>query len=466
MGVRWGPSRIASLLLLPPPFFVGQPTSRRPAGGGPPSARQAPAPAGRMEGPVSGRVGCGPAPPTIGRGGWVRGRGWRSGLPGGAGSAGRSRAPPLACCVAAGAAARLPLGPFPRAAAWPERAGGAAACPARPFSHGLALASPHQPWRPLGPRAAAWDSGVALPHPRRGVAPAGRARAGPGRGRGPPIPRLAAWASFPLSPSSPCASRAGGGGGGRAWPLPPRGSPCLSGSRPRKRGRLWGSPGCRGRRRGCLPWPPGPSGPCPRSCGLRARADNYRGTTFGGCGRRARRRGRSGPCAAVRGILLVGPRPPGGLWLSCPLRPLGPRAEAAAGGPLLPALHPRESEAFTGACGGSSPWAWRRRGPCLRSCWLRDRADNYRGTPMAASLPSLTVAALSLLLSPSVPCCSALFLPVLTSGGVWCLLGVWAPSCALGKLGRRSLPRISLPPEPGTAKVAGSRHDADRGPPG
>ncbi|ROT63977.1 hypothetical protein C7M84_018111 [Penaeus vannamei] len=356
-----------------------------------------------MEGPVSGRVGCGPAPPTIGRGGWVRGRGWRSGLPGGAGSAGRrSRAPPLACCVAAaGAAARLPLGPFPRAAAWPERAGGAAACPARPFSHvflgwpgdglgfslplrpprafsgrgrralawpglpasssleqGLALASPHQPLAP----SRAEGGGVALPHPRRGVAPAGRARAGPGRGR--------VWLRACADNDRGTASAAGGGG----RPPPRARCCCCCGrrrgrpSRPRRRCRArpfpapaspapvpesgagFGGPGCRGRRRGCLPWPPGPSGPCPRSCGLRARADNYRGDHL----RRLRAASSpSGPVGglarAVRGILLVGPRPPGGrLGLSCPLRPLGPRAEAAAGGPLLPALHPRESEAFTG----------------------------------------------------------------------------------------------------------------------
>ncbi|ROT63944.1 hypothetical protein C7M84_018133 [Penaeus vannamei] len=197
--------------------------------------------------------------------------------------------------------------------------------------------------------------------------------------------------------------------------------PCLSGSRPRKRGRLWGRPGCRGRRRGCLPWPPGPNGPCPAVVWAEsARADNY---MRAGLGWNAARRARV---------------------------PLGGGAAGlAAGGPLLPALHPRESEAFTGAwvvgrAEGVLSLGVAQEGPCLRSCWLRDRADNYRGTPMAASLPSLTVAALSLLL-PFCPLLLCSFLPVLTSGGVWCLLGVWAPSCALGKLGRRSFPNFPLP---------------------
>ncbi|ROT63846.1 hypothetical protein C7M84_018227 [Penaeus vannamei] len=442
----------------------------------------------------------------------------------------RRRAPPLACCVAAAAAAaRLPLGPFPRAAAWPERAGGAAACPARPFSLGggeeivglgAAVAAappglacqPHLPWlargrlfptpfppppsraeggrpwpglnrgwlgltpigpwRPLGPRAVAWDSGVALPHPRRGLAPAGRARAALGavvvaeglrrqrqgdclgcgrRGatpssplllrppsgpacppapavQGPPAPGLAAWASFPLRPPRPLRPRAAGrwldlpvslprlprAGAGWAFPLRPpapsravgsgvgdgrgpagiaprRGRFSLAGGRGRalgavvgghlrlqaggrraprrarrrdragalrgrcggpcwlglapcalsgrgggggrgpgvapaaakkplplrlpspKAGQALGGPGCRGRRRGCLPWPPGPSGPCPRSCGLRARSPclsgsrpRKRGRLWGSPGCRGRRRGclpwppgPSGPCPAV-----------------------------------------------------------------------------------------------------------------------------------------------------------------------
>ena len=104
------------------------------------------------------------------------------------------------------------------------------------------------------------------------------------------------------------------------------------------------------------------------------------------------------------------------------------------------------------------PWAWRRRGPCLRSCWLRDRADNSRGTPMAAasSLPSLTVAALSpaalLLLSPS---------SYVRWGVGWCLLGVWAPTVqsvllASSGVGRSTLPpNFPSPPAPGTCKGRG-----------
>ncbi|ROT63978.1 hypothetical protein C7M84_018112 [Penaeus vannamei] len=412
------------------PLFLrlSNPHHDRPAGGGPPSARQAPAPAGRMEGPVSGRVGCGPAPPTIGRGGWVRGRGWRSGLPGGAGSAGRrSRAPPLACCVAAaGAAARLPLGPFPRAAAWPERAGGAAACPARPFSHvflgwpgdglgfslplrppapsraegggpwpglpasssleqGLALASPHQPLAPSraegggvgfgrGPAAPStgrcpgrtgkggpWArscvaeglrrqrQGDCLGCGRRGATPASSplllllaavgagppARAG---GAGPahsPVWRLGLPFPFPLRPPAP--SRAGGGGGGGRGLCRREEAPASPAPVPES-GAGFGGPGCRGRRRGCLPWPPGPSGPCPRSCGLRARADNYRGDHL------RRLRAASSPSGPVGGLARAVRGHPAG-WASPPgraawalLPPAPSRAEGGGGGwgPVAP----------------------------------------------------------------------------------------------------------------------------------
>ncbi|ROT63941.1 hypothetical protein C7M84_018130 [Penaeus vannamei] len=308
----------------------------------PPSARQAPAPAGRMDGPVSGRVACGPAPPTIGR----------------------RRAPPLACCVAA--AARLPLGPFP----W------------------VGSGFPHRPLAPSRAEGGGVGFGRGPAAPRRGVAPAA------GRARGP-------WARSCVAEglrrqrqgdclgcgrraASPASSSPGAGFGGAWLPGPSEGLPSLA---------------------------PGPSGPCPRSCGLRARADNYRGTTFGSCGRAASsRRGRkplplrlpspkagqalgeawlpgpseglpslapgpNGPCPAVvwaesaradnyrraglgwnaarRARVPSGPEPAEQAALGAGRRAWRAGQEAVQRGwrlgPVAPALHPRESEAFTGA---------------------------------------------------------------------------------------------------------------------
>ncbi|ROT63979.1 hypothetical protein C7M84_018113 [Penaeus vannamei] len=349
-----------------------------PPGAVPPSARQAPAPAGRMEGPVSGRVGCGPAPPTIGRGGWVRGRGWRSGLPGGAGSAGRrSRAPPLACCVAAaGAAARLPLGPFPRAAAWPERAGGAA-CPARPFSHvflgwpgdGLGFSLPLRPpapsraegggpWPGL-PASSSLEQGLALASPHQPLAPSGR-----GRRRGI-----------------------------RAWP-------------------------CR-TLDGALPRPDGQGGPWARSCVAEGLRRQRQGDCLG-CGRRG-----ATPASSPLLLLL---RPPSGPALRPRAGGAGPAHSPVwrLGLPFpFPLRPPAPSRAGGGGGGGGRGLCRREEAPASPAPVLESGAGfggSWLPGPSRGALPALLV------------------------GGVWCLLGVWAPSCALGKLGRRSLPRISLPP--------------------
>ncbi|ROT63939.1 hypothetical protein C7M84_018128 [Penaeus vannamei] len=264
-----------------------------------------------------------PAPPTIGRGGWVRGSRVRSG----AGSAGRrSRAPPLACCVAA--AARLPLGPFPRsrscrtdgrpclwscclracAANYRERrlgagfavseraAGGAgsagrrsrapplACCvaaaarlPLGPFpNRGWLGLPPIGPWRPLGPRAAAWDSGVALPHPRRGVAPAGRTgEGGPWRGR--------VWLRACADNDRGTASAAGGRAASPAsFAVGPGGGLARAVRGPPAAGQALGGAWLPGPSEGCLPWPPGPSGPCPRSSPASPAPVPESGAGFGG----------------------------------------------------------------------------------------------------------------------------------------------------------------------------------------
>ncbi|ROT63940.1 hypothetical protein C7M84_018129 [Penaeus vannamei] len=379
----------------------------------PPSARQAPAPAGRMEGPVSGRVACGPAPPTIGRGGWVRVRGWRSGPSGlGARAAGAERRPWPAVWRRPRVSHSV-LSPVPPPGL-SERAGGRRAQRGRSATSSLAgqgtawaFPCPFGPPAPSRPRAAgpglAWkpassslEQGLARASPHRPLAPSRAEGGGVGFGRGPAAP-----------PTGRCpAGRTGEGG---PW--------ARSGQA------LGEGPGSRGRRRGCLPWPPGPSGPCPRSCGLRARADNYRGDHL-----RQLRRAASSPSGPVGGLARTvrghpaapaspAPVPESGAGFGGGLaagavggaafpgpgaeRPL-PRvvwAESAAPtttggvggwGPLLP-LHPRESEAFTGA------WVVGRAEGVLSLGVAQEGAlfavvlaEGPRRQPMAASLPSLT----------------------------------------------------------------------------
>ncbi|ROT63938.1 hypothetical protein C7M84_018127 [Penaeus vannamei] len=417
--------------------------------------------------------------------------------------------------------------------------------PAPPtIGRGVGSGFPHRPLAPSRAEGGGVGFGRGPAAPRRGVAPAGRT------GEGGPWARSCVAEGLRRQrqgTASAAGRRAASPASSSPKPLPPPPVP--------KAGQaLGGGPGCRGRRRGCLPWPPGPSGPCPRSCGLRARADNYRGDhlrQLRAGGELAVGAGR-GPSAAVRGLLLPLPpapvpesgagfgeawlpgpseglpslapgrtAPPAVVWAESARRQLqgGPpsfgcrRAAAAASrGRDIPAALARQRAALPlpsvlgwagtrrggrgspsgpeparagrprgrpasvagGARGGaaglaagarcsppsthekvrrlpgrgwwgvrraSSPWAWRRRGPCLRSCWLRDRADNpwphlFPPSPLRRSPCCF----------PFCPLLLCSFLPVLTSGVVWCLLGFWAPSCALGKLGRRSLPRISLPP--------------------
>ncbi|ROT63852.1 hypothetical protein C7M84_018233 [Penaeus vannamei] len=210
--------------------------------------------------------------------------------------------------------------------------------------------------------ASCWKPPLRLPSPKAGqalgvlAAPWPRAEPCP-RSSGQALGVLAAGAvggaAFRGPGAEPC-PRSGAGFGGSWLPGPSeglpsvapgaepcRGSPCLSGSRPRKRGRLWGDPGCRGRRRGCLPWPPGPSGPCPAVVWAEsARADNY--SVLGWAGTREAGAGPLGPEPAGAGR-------PRGRPASVAGGARGGAAGFAAVGPLLRPLHPRESEAFTGA---------------------------------------------------------------------------------------------------------------------
>ncbi|ROT63854.1 hypothetical protein C7M84_018235 [Penaeus vannamei] len=115
-------------------------------------------------------------------------------------------------------------------------------------------------------------------------------------------------------------------------------------------GQALGGPGCRGRRRGCLPWPRGRA--LPAVVWAEGPRDNYRGNTFGGCG--------------LAGKLAVG-----------------------AGSPCLSGSRPRKRGRLwgvlaAGAVGGAAPAGRARAGPGRGRVWLRACADNDKGTASAA----------------------------------------------------------------------------------
>ncbi|ROT63943.1 hypothetical protein C7M84_018132 [Penaeus vannamei] len=201
-------------------------------------------------------------------------------------------------------------------------------------------------------------------------------------------------------PSAAAGWRAGGklavGAGrglARALRGHPAGSPCLSGSRPES-GAGFGGPGCRGRRRGCLPWPPGRA--LPAVVRRRGRAPRRRekppspapvpesGAGFGGSwlpgpseGCLPWPRGRALPAVVGAGF--------GGSWLPGPSEgclPWPPGRALPAEAPASPAPVPKAGQALgvlaAGAVGGAA-FRGPRAEPCPRSCGLRARADNYRG---------------------------------------------------------------------------------------
>ncbi|ROT63974.1 hypothetical protein C7M84_018108 [Penaeus vannamei] len=298
-------------------------------------------------------VGCGAA------GG---GAGYRAGL--GARAAGAERRPWPAVWRRR-AAARLPLGPFPRAAAWPERAGGAAACPARPFSHVF-----------LG-----WPGdGLGFSLPLRPPAPSRAEGGGPWPGLACLVfLRTGVGSGFPHQPLAPSRAEGGGVGFGRGPAAPSTGR-------------------CPGRT--------GKGGPWARSCVAEGLRRQRQGDCLG-CGRRGATpassplllllRPPSGP-ALPPAPAVQGPPIPrfGGLgFLSpfpfVPLRPLGPGRGGGGGrglcrreeAPASPAPVPESGAGFGGpgcrAVGGAAFRGPRGRAAPARGRGLRARADNYRG---------------------------------------------------------------------------------------